>query len=298
MKYVILLFFSLSSILLSEDTEVDDKRGDIHMFRIYGTDRLYTGWQDARSFITRLYFNKNMDLESTLKKISQNDDWNLNNIDLSVDVKIATEIVFYRDKYFSVGIAGAMDILMFAAQNAKFHVYDFTGQFTPYVDLWLNGFITDLDLKIRIYPFYHQSTHFVDGYEGEFLRAASYELASVLLYYNVYGYTVYGGAEGTFNAIGNGVPLFKGHVGLDYRYPLYPKYDINLIAGINIAAIYDKEDQYGLIEERWHPAINVGLGVEFYRYVLGAKYSYQRGRGATTYFQNQSFIGAEITAFL
>ena len=295
MKYFIVLFFIFNSFLFAQDVE---NKNDIHIFRIYDTDRFYTGWQDPRSFISRLYLNNNFDLESTLSKMPGASVSSLDDIALSADTKIATEIIFYRNKYVTVGVAGAMEILMFGTTEAIFNVYDFNGQFTPYLDLWMDGFIDGLDLKIRVYPFYHQSTHFVDGYKGQFLKGSSYEFGSVLLYYYIKNFTVYGGLEGTFNTIGNGVPLFKGHVGLDYRYSLYSKYDINLIAGINIAAIYDEQDQYGLIEERWHPAINIGLGVEFYRYVVSLKYSYQRGRGATTYFQNQSFIGSEISIFL
>lgn len=258
MKLFIVLFFIFTSFVFAQD--VEDKN-DIHIFRIYETDRLYVGWQDSRAFISRLYFNKNLDLEPTLRTIHDSDSWNFDDIVLSVDTKIASEIIFYRNKYFTVGVAGAMEILMFADKIAKFHVYDFNGQFTSYLDLWLDGFVNGLDLKIRIYPFYHQSTHFVDGYKGELLRGASYEFGSVLVYYYIKGFTVYGGVEGTYNAIGNGIPLFKGHVGLDYRYSIYSKYDINLIAGMNIAAIYDEKDQYGFIEENWNPALNIAVGV-------------------------------------
>ncbi len=294
MKKITLIFIFLFSLnIYSQETEATNEK--MHIFRNYETDKFYTGWLDNRAFISRLYFNKNFDIESTLKQISQNPDWDFNSVVISVDARIATEVAFYRNKYFAVGVAGAIEVLMFGDNIPKFHVYDFSGQFSPYIDLWVNGF-TDLNMKIRIYPVYHQSTHYVDGFQGTFTKGSSYELFALnVYYYDNKGLSIYGGAEGTYNSSGNGVPLFKGHVGVDYRYPLSIKYDINLIAGFNIAAIYDDLDENNLIKEQWHPAVSTAIGVEFYRYIVSLKYMYQRGRGATTYFKNQSFLGAELS---
>ena len=34
-----------------------------------------------------------------------------------------------------MGVAGAIEILMFENKITKFHLYDLSGQFTPYIDL-------------------------------------------------------------------------------------------------------------------------------------------------------------------
>ncbi len=289
-KYIITFFIVLSLGLYSQDT--NEK---VYIFRNYETDKYYTGFQDPRAFITRVFFNKNFDIENTLRTISDNQDWSFDAVVLSADVKLASEVAFYRNKYFTIGIAGSVEALMFGDQGSKFHVYDFSGQFTPYMDLWLEA-LANINMKVRFYPIYHQSTHYVDGYNGTFGRGSSYEFfgLNAHYYHEQTGISAYSGIEATYNYGGNGVPLFRGHVGLDYRLPISIKYDINFITGINIAAIYDEKDENNLIKEQCHSAINIAAGVEFYRYVFSLKYAYQRGRGATTYFIEQSFLGGEF----
>lgn len=299
-KIVLIIIFLCVSSLYGQDTNLNDDGNSYKFtnpFRIYSIDRFYTGWQDPRSFIGRLYFSKNFDLEKNLTARYPNTDWDFKNISVNIEGRVASEIMFYRNKYFSVGAAAAIEILMFGRRDGRFDVYDLSGQFAAYIDLWLQN-ITDLNIKIRLYPVYHQSTHLVDGFRGkiEARNGSSYEFVSALVYYYVDNCTIYGGAEGTFNAVGNGAPLFRGHIGLDYRYPIYKDY-INFITGINIAAIYDKKDELGLIKERWHAAINFGVGVEFYRYVLSLKVSFQRPRGASTYFSYATQVGAELSLF-
>ncbi len=290
-KIVLILFVVLSYNLYSQDTDYK-----VYIFRNYDTDKYYTGFQDPRAFITRLFFNKNFDIENTLRTISQNQDWSFDDVVLNVDVKLASEVAFYRNKYFAVGIAGSVEALMLGDKASKFHVYDFSGQFTPYVDLWIEA-LTDINMKVRLYPIYHQSTHYVDGYNGTIGRGSSYEFFGLNVYYyhEQTGISLYSGFEATYNYVGNGVPLFRGQVGVDYRLPISSKYSINFITGLNISAIYDYLDENDLIKNQWHPAINIAAGVEFYRYVFSLKYSYQRGRGATTYFIEQSFLGMEFS---
>lgn len=284
------------NIIGNNNTNEDNSYNFTNPFRIYNIDKYYTGWQDPRAFIGRLYFSKNFDLEKNLMKRYSNTDWDFGGVSVNIEGRVASEIMFYRNKYFSVGAAAAIEILMLGRTDGRFDVYDLSGQFAAYVDLWLKNII-GIDLKIRIYPVYHQSTHLVDGFRGkiEIRNGSSYEFASALVYYYLDNFTIYGGVEGTFNAIGNGAPLFRGHVGLDYRYPIYEY--INFITGINVAAIYDKVDRLKLIKEPWHAAVNFGIGVEFYRYTISLKVSFQRPRGASTYFDYATQVGAELSLF-
>lgn len=276
------------------------------IFKSYDTDKYYMGFQDPRAFITRLFFNKNFDIEDTLKTSSGNKNWNFDTVLGNADCRLATEVPFYRNEYFAVGLAGSMEALILAdvlgEDNFRFLVYDFAGEFAPYIDLWLNP-LFGLDMKVRIYPVFHKSTHYVDGFESatsmsDIKKAASYEFVAINTYYynEPLNITVYGGLEFTWHSWPvDGTPFFRGHVGLDYRLPILSEHDINFIAGINIAIIYDYECEDSLMEEQWHPAVNVAAGIEFNRYALSLKYAYQRGRGATTYFTEQSSLGAEFS---
>ena len=300
--FYIMLLLILTINLYGQDN-IDTNKNKFNLFRQYQTDKYYMGWQDYRSFITRVFFNKNFTLENTLNTISKSDEWNFNDKAVTIDAKIATEFAFYRNEYFSVGAAGAMKILTMCTpinDGIKCDVYDFNGQIAVYIDIWFDKIFEVPNTKIRIYPMYHQSTHYVDGYKGEFENGSGYEFASIAIYHfkdfgKAGNMTIYGGLEGTYHTIGgNGSQLFRGFLGLDYRKPISKKHDINFITGINLSMIYDDKDNLNLIEEQWHPALNIAFGFEFYRYTLSLKYVYQRGRGATTYFKNQHILGFEM----
>lgn len=298
--FIIFILFLISfSFVYAKDYTQDDYPQDkkYNPFRIYNADKYYTGWQNPRSFIGKLFFHKNFDLEKTFLP-PPNANFDLKSIAIAVDGRVASEIIFYRNKYFTVGVGAAMEVLMFGRKSGKFDVYDFSGQFSPYVDIYLKEFTKGLaNVKIRLEPIYHQSTHFVDGYGDSttFRRGSSYEFAAVSGFWKIKTLNVYGGFEGTYNAIGNGAQLIRVHLGSDYRYPIIE--NINFICGLNIAAINDKQDEYNLIDNRWHFALNAGAGIEFYRFVFALKLSFQRDRGATTYYTTQTKLGAELSLF-
>lgn len=293
MKKIIFLFMIFGLNLYSQ-TNLDYEFKN--PFRVYETDKYYMGWQDPRAFIGRLLFAKNFNVEKNLTKISPEANWDFKSVSLYVEGKVASEIMFYRNKYFSVGMGAGMEISILGRKNGLFDVYDFSGQFDLFLDLWLQN-LTGINLKIRFIPMYHQSTHLVDGFKGDvhIRSGSSYEFAAISVYYYVNNFTIYGGWEFSYNTVGNSPQIFRLHTGFDYRLPLYK--EINFITGINLAVILDKKDNLGLmrIRENLHAAVNVAAGIEFYRFAIALKFGYVKPRGASSYFGYESKIGAEIS---
>lgn len=293
MKKIIFLFMIFGLNLYSQ-TNLDYEFKN--PFRVYETDKYYMGWQDPRAFIGRLLFAKNFNVEKNLTKISPEANWDFKSVSLYVEGKVASEIMFYRNKYFSVGMGEGMEISILGRKNGLFDVYDFSGQFDLFLDLWLQN-LTGINLKIRFIPMYHQSTHLVDGFKGDvhIRSGSSYEFAAISVYYYINNFTIYGGWEFSYNTVGNSPQIFRLHTGFDYRLPLYK--EINFITGINLAVILDKKDNLGLIRirENLHAAINLAAGIEFYRFAIALKFGYGKPRGASSYFGYESKIGAEIS---
>lgn len=293
MKKIIFLFMIFGLNLYSQ-TNLDYEFKN--PFRVYEVDKYYMGWQDPRAFIGRLLFAKNFNVEKNLTKISPEANWDFKSVSLYVEGKVASEIMFYRNKYFSVGMGAGMEISILGRKNGLFDVYDFSGQFDLFLDLWLQN-LTGINLKIRFIPMYHQSTHLVDGFKGDvhIRSGSSYEFAAISVYYYINNFTIYGGWEFSYNTVGNSPQIFRIHTGFDYRLPLYK--EINFITGINLAVILDKKDNLGLIviRENLHAAINLAAGIEFYRFAIALKFGYGKPRGASSYFGYESKIGAEIS---
>ncbi|TXJ40095.1 hypothetical protein [Brachyspira aalborgi] len=293
MKKIIFLFMIFGLNLYSQ-TNLDYEFKN--PFRVYETDKYYMGWQDPRAFIGRLLFAKNFNVEKNLTKISPEANWDFKSVSLYVEGKVASEIMFYRNKYFSVGMGAGMEISILGRKNGLFDVYDFSGQFDLFLDLWLQN-LTGINLKIRFIPMYHQSTHLVDGFKGDvhIRSGSSYEFAAISVYYYINNFRIYGGWEFSYNTVGNSPQIFRLHTGFDYRLPLYK--EINFITGINLAVILDKKDNLGLIRirENLHAAINLAAGIEFYRFAIALKFGYGKPRGASSYFGYESKIGAEIS---
>lgn len=293
MKKIIFLFMIFGLNLYSQ-TNLDYEFKN--PFRVYETDKYYMGWQDPRAFIGRLLFAKNFNVEKNLTKISPEANWDFKSVSLYVEGKVASEIMFYRNKYFSVGMGAGMEISILGRKNGLFDVYDFSGQFDLFLDLWLQN-LTGINLKIRFIPMYHQSTHLVDGFKGDvhIRSGSSYEFAAISVYYYINNFTIYGGWEFSYNTVGNSPQIFRLHTGFDYRLPLYK--EINFITGINLAVILDEKDNLGLIRirENLNAAVNVAAGIEFYRFAIALKFGYGKPRGASSYFGYESKIGAEIS---
>lgn len=290
----IIFLFMIFGLNLYSQTNLDYEFKN--PFRVYETDKYYMGWQDPRAFIGRLLFAKNFNVEKNLTKISPEANWDFKSVSLYVEGKVASEIMFYRNKYFSVGMGAGMEISILGRKNGLFDVYDFSGQFDLFLDLWLQN-LTGINLKIRFIPMYHQSTHLVDGFKGNvhIRSGSSYEFAAILVYYYINNFTIYGGWEFSYNTVGNSPQIFRLHTGFDYRLPLYK--EINFITGINLAVILDEKDNLGLIRirENLHAAVNVAAGIEFYRFAIALKFGYGKPRGASSYFGYESKIGAEIS---
>ncbi len=275
------------------------------IFENQDSDKYYIGWLDKRAMVTTLFFNYNFDLEDTFRKRTPGYSFDFSDVFLYVDTRIAKEIQFYRNQYFSVGIAGAVTAAIFEKEetinNVNFYTYDFAGEFAAYIDLYLQDLL-NVPMKIRVYPMYHHSTHFVDGYKAPFAQmGASYEFFGLSTHYfldlNNHLLTPYAGLETTYRHAGNGAPAFKVHMGNDYRYKFLNEYDMSFIAGFNVAYIHDYLDLEKLIENQNHYAATIATGIEFHNFVIALKYKYERGRGATTYFDYQNTLGIEFSVF-
>ncbi len=301
---IILTFFCITFSVSHENNNSTSK--DFSIFTKNPMDKYYTGWLDKRAMVSRVFLNYNFDVVDSFKTRDPNDTFDYSDAFIFFDLRLAKDFTLYRNDYFTVGGFGGMEALMFAKEkrinDISFYVYDFTGEFGPFVDIWLQKCL-DVPLKIRIYPYYHQSTHFIDGYKGSFEpMGASYELFGINLYYyeNIdnHSFSPYGGIETTYRYAGNGAPAFKIHIGNDYRYSFSETYDINFLFGVNLAYIYDYKDRIGLIQNQNSFASSLGAGVEFHSYILSLKYNYGRGRGATTYYTEQSSVGIDLTIMI
>ena len=270
--YIITILFLTFSFLLYSQNAVSNDYSFTNPFRVYDVDKYYVGWQDPRAFIGRLLFAKNFDVHKNLMAMDNSANWDFKSVSVYIEGRLASEIMFYRNKYFSVGMGAGMDISILGRNTGLFDVYDFAGQFAVFADLWLQN-IAGINMKIRFIPMYHQSTHLVDGFKGDYTirSGSSYEFASVAAYYYIKNFTVYLGTELSYNAVGN-----SPH-------------------GINGGAILDKKDRLGLIKEPWHGYVNIGVGLEFYRFTVALKYGFGKPRGASSYFGYENKIGLEIS---
>ena len=262
-------------------------------FRHNDTDKYYTGWLNPRAFISRFYINHNPDLKNAFltRNPSSADAWNLDGITALLEARIATELYLARFPLWGVGIGGALDIpLLGRNKPATLNVYGVMGQIAIFVDVFL-----PYDMKLRIIPLFHESTHLADGYKGDSsdFSYISYEFISIELYKKFRDFTFYGGVEITYNAPSERLLRTRIQFGTDYRYPIWKK--INFILGINIAALYDEKVSRHPESEGWHPAINFGTGIEFDRYIIALKVSHQRGFEAATYHYMQTHVGLEFS---
>ncbi len=270
------------------------------------TDKYYVGWLDKRAMISTVFLNHNFDLEETFRIKDAQYPINFSDVFIFFDTRVTKEIQFYRNKYFSIGGAGAATASLYKKEerinNMNYYTYEFAGEFAAYIDIYFQE-ILDTNLKIRLYPVYHHSTHFVDGYKSSFAQmGGSFEFFGLSAHYyanvNNHSFSPYAGIEATYRYAGNGAPAFKAHIGNDYRFTFSQHYDMSIISGFNVAYIRDNMDVAQLIKNQNHIAVAVGTGVEFHNVVLAAKYRYERGRSATTYYKEQSSIGLEFSTYL
>lgn len=268
-------------------------------------DKYYNGWLDRRSSFPSISLNYNHGAIDALEKRDSSFDYT--NIDLLVDLRVVTDIIFYRNNYFSFGLHGGGEILLFKRSeridNVSFFLFDVSGEYSPFFDFWLKPLL-GIDMKIRLHPYFHQSTHYADGFKGTIpYLASSFELFSLTTHYtksiNKHTFSPYGGMEITYRHAGSqGAPAFKFQLGNDYRYTLQKENDISFIAGLNAAYIYNYKDDLGLIDNQHSFAIALGAGVEFHNYKLAAKFKHEKGRGATNYFAYQTSIGIDLSMSL
>lgn len=270
------------------------------------TDKYYSGWMDRRAPNSAVFFNHNFNLSESFFQADPNYPFVFDDVQFFLEGRVASELSIYRNRYFTLGATAAMEALMFQKDqkigNINIYTYDWYGELSLFFDFWLKP-LTGIDLKIRLTPLYHQSSHYVDGYVGiKNKMGNSFEFFGLSLHYNHrfnnHSFSPYGGIEATYRHAGNGVPAVKIHVGHDYRYLISAPLDMNFIYGFNVAYIHDYPDSAGLTHNPNHVAFATAIGIEFHNFRMGLKYRYERGRGATTYFNEQSALGLEISVLL
>ncbi len=207
--------------------------------------------------------------------------------------RIATELYIARFPWFGVGFGGALEIPLLVRMSQRAGIYSVMGQASIFVDVFL-----PYDMKLRFFPVYHESTHYADGYEGEYEKAhISYEFIALELYKKYNESTFYGGVEITYrtSVIDNRHLLARMHIGADYRLPIWKMMDF--IASFNFAMLYDETIKNYPEAEGWHPALNLAMGIDLETFITSFKYSRQRGFDAATYHTMQNHLGLEFSIY-
>lgn len=293
--YIYLFTTSFSTITFAQEvinTQNTNSRYYL-TFRHIDTDKYYSGWLNPRAFISRFYINYNFDIKNALtsRNPSSVEAWDFDGIIAILEGRVATELYILRFPIWGIGAGAAIDIpLLGRNQPATLNVYGVMGQIAVFIDFFL-----PYDIRLRIIPLFHESTHLADGYKGEAddFGIISYEFISIELYKKYRWFTFYGGIEVTFAAPSERVLRTRLQIGTDFRYPIWKK--INFITGINIAMLYDEKISRHPESEGWHPAVNFGIGIEFDRFITAFKVAHQRGFEAATYHYMQTHIGMEFT---
>ncbi len=291
MKKILLIIMMMSAISMHAQ---ENNNTSYLSFRHTDTDKYYTGWMNPRAFTSRFYINYNFDFQDALLSRNPNsaEAWNFDNMTSVLEGRIATEFYFARFSWWGIGFGGAIDLPMIGRnQPAVLNVYGVMGQAAVFIDVFLPH-----DMKLRVVPVFHESTHLADGYRGDDsdFGYISYEWVSFELYKKFHESTFYGGVEITYHSPGTDrLMRTRMHIGADYRYPIWQQ--INLITSFNIAAIYIEESSRHPELVGWHPAINMGVGIEFDKYIMGLKYSHQHGFEAATYHYMQNHLGMEVS---
>lgn len=293
MKKLLLMIMMMSSITIyAQDVETIIEEVSYLSFRHKDTDKYYMGWMNPRTFISRAFMHYNPDLSNALLVHDPDsaDAWGFQGGCAVLKGRVATELYLARFPNWGIGFGGALEIPLLFRKSHRAQLYDVMGQAALFADVFL-----PYDMKFR-FLWFHESTHYADGYEGDQDKGhLSYEFFGFELYKKFYESSFYGGIEITYRSseIDNRTLRTRIHLGTDYRYPVYN--NINFITGFNFAMLYDEEIKNYPEAEGWHPALNIGAGLEFDRYIVSIKYARERGLEASTYHTMQNRIGAEIT---
>ncbi|MGL5956945.1 MAG: hypothetical protein ACRC0X_10190, partial [Brevinema sp.] len=268
-------------------------------------------WLDPDNYISHFWFGDILSKQSNFP----DPHWNLEKVPLFYNIKVATEvnpIAFTINNFtFRLGVAYFADISFFSYASGFGHKYGGQMLISDYMRINFHfDFMIGDSFKFRWTPLYHECAHVSGDYQGDpdfdpETKSAIPDLAlegmKFEAHYNWGYFTFYGGINFTYRGEGTYKTLVGLNVGTDVRIPVWG--EINFIMGFHLGANYDqlwivtkgeetdtpnKSEYYNT---QWYPVIVTGLGFEFDRFIIGAKYSRTRSRHMISYKTIDERIG-------
>ncbi len=300
---------------MKEHTEKTKAQWKYNPFRVSAAEKKLIGWLDPNSFITTLWVGDLLSKEQNLT----DPNWNLDKAYIFYSIRLASEInpiAFTIDNFtFRLGIAFSADILLLGYSGFE-HNYGADIIISDYMRFNMHfDFIWDEKLKFRWTPMVHECAHVSGDYQSDpgFGDAGKKTIPDLgqegmmfELFYNWQFFTFYGGLQ--FNLVSNELDafttLFGFHLGTDLRVPVWGK--INFIAGIHFGLNYEAVNIMNVTADAiehvsgtkaWYPNVAIGLGFEFDRFIIGAKYSRMRSRHMISYTTYEEKAGIDISIF-
>lgn len=211
----------------------------------------YSLSEDPKSFVSRLRYNYNFSYETT-----------------EIEGKVATRIPFIKHDVFNFGLLGSVTLFIRGGRPGRFPVNNLYGAFSLYAEF------TNMERwKFNVHLTAHESAHLVDGYSEE-SETADVDDDSVVISNEYMGVDVFYIYKRLQLAVGNiwwfhkynRDLLFRFHIGEDFRIPIND--NLNVLLASHFAIFY---------EGRFHPAVNIGAGIENDDWSLLAHFEYQYG---------------------
>lgn len=214
-----------------------------------------------------------------------------------IDAKAAKNLTFFQVSWASIGLMGSIEITIHPTDNfwGAYPVDNLIGAFGLYSELTNFGLS---DLSVLLYPVAHESSHLVDGYDGgssniyndrvfDSNEYTGFDLKYAFGGLNLYAgfiYYLYLGSK-TTNSVARPL-IYRAHIGEDLFIPVI-KDVMNVQVSSDFALFY---------EDRYHAAVNVGVGLDFIRFKLLVHYEYQYGLGQD-FRTLQNRLGLEFILF-
>lgn len=195
-----------------------------------------------------------------------------------LDGKVSDTLRFFDLWDYEFGLLSAIQIYLLPEQQLSgyYPVDNLIGYFGLYLEKtdWRKE-----NLDMLLYPMVHESTHLVDGYDRGVIEDDrvydSNEYGGSDFCYELEDWKFYGGFIYYYyyfnwsNAENKPRPLrVRIHLGQDFVYPISD--DFGIFFGSDFAVFY---------EDGFHPAINLGAGIDLGRWKFYLHYEHQRGLG-------------------
>jgi hypothetical protein len=272
------LMLSIMLIALSVSTVFPETDDTIISYPRSGIQQL----QDPKGYVSRVRFNYNFTYDI-----------------YEIEAKAAKHIPVWSFARWDIGFMGAITIFIhptdgFFGYYPVDNLIGYIGAYAEIYDLFTPG------LDLIIYPLAHESTHLVDGYDRggtetgylyEDMVFDSNEYYGFDFRYRLNNLNLFAGFIAYLYLPSKPIetvtrPLrFRFHIGEDWTIPINEK--LGVIISSDFALFY---------EDGFHPAINIGTGVNFGKSTIMLHYEYQRGLGQDFRAMQQRF-GLEFSLF-